>query len=214
MPGPGTREKRPPRRRLAPPARRALIEEAATRVFAEVGYEAATMQAIAEAAGVVASVIYDHFGSKQELYVELIEQHGRALIAGTIRVPSSSDLGGELRRRIEDYFRMIEEDPFVWRLLLRDPPGNPEIAAIHARVHASAAQGIAGVLAGGRAADEGMEAGSAASIEAILVGEMIKSSLRGLAEWWWQHRDVEREVLVETATSVLWEGLSRAGPKL
>jgi AcrR family transcriptional regulator len=192
------------RRRLTPAARRALIEEAATRVFAERGYGAATMQEIATTAGVVASVLYDHYPSKRELYIALLQQHGQALIEGTTAAPRSPDLRGELRQRVEDYFRAIEEDPFVWRMLLRDPPDDPEIAAAHAQVHAEASRAIVSGLAGGEAA---RRISSAEATRTVLVAEMIKSSLNGLAIWWGLHREVSRETVIETATSLLWDGL-------
>jgi AcrR family transcriptional regulator len=196
------------RRRLDPSARRALIDEAATKVFAERGYEAATMQEIARAAGVVASVIYDYYPSKQELYVKLLEQHGRALIDKTIHVPGGSGLRIELQGRIDEFLRAIEEEPFVWRLMFRDPPGDAEVGAAHARVQANASGAIAAVLAT-RAPDEQSGSGELSAAATAAVAEMIKSSLGGLAVWWWEHREVSREELVLTATTLLWAGLSR-----
>jgi AcrR family transcriptional regulator len=198
------------RRRLTPSARRALIEQAATRVFAERGYGAATMQEIARTAGVVASVLYDHYPSKRELYIALLEQHGKALIEGTTGVPRSPDLRGELRQRIEDFFRAIEMNPFVWRMLLRDPPDDPRIAAAHARVHSEAAQAIVSALAAGGAK---RQTHSTEATQTVLVAEMVKSSLNGLAVWWRQHREVSRDVVIETAITLLWDGLSGAGER-
>jgi AcrR family transcriptional regulator len=184
-----------------------LIDEAATEIFAERGYEAATMQEIARAAGVVASVIYDHYPSKRKLYVELLEQHGRTLVEKTIRAPSEADFRGELRAQIDDFFRTIEEDPFVWRMLFRDPPGDADTAAAHARVQARATEAIASVL---ESAPAGARAGGTSeSGSATMVAEMVKSSLNGLAAWWWEHREIPREELVATATALLWDGLSQ-----
>ena len=58
--------------RLTPRAEltRAAIVEAALRLFREVGYEAATMRAIAQAAGVSTGNAYYYFGSKDELIQE------------------------------------------------------------------------------------------------------------------------------------------------
>jgi AcrR family transcriptional regulator len=198
------------RRRLDPAARRALIEKAATKVFAERGYEAATMQEIAGAAGVVASVIYDYYHSKQELYVELLEQHGRALIGETIRVPADSDLRTELRYRIDDFLRAIEDDPFVWRLMFRDPPGDGEVGAVHARVQSNASEAIAAVLAAEASGDRPRDDLSE-SVATAVVAEMIKSSLDGLAAWWWEHREIARADLASIATALLWDGLARFG---
>lgn len=202
MPGEGAR------RRLLPSARRALIDEAATKVFAESGYEAATMQEIAREAGVVASVIYDHYPSKRELYVELLERHGRALIERTIRTPASSDLRAELGRQIDDFFRAIEADPFVWRMLFRDPPSDAVIANAHARFQGMATEALTAVLETGAAAVR-LGAGAPESTATVMVAEMAKSSLNGLAAWWWEHRETPRPELVSTATALLWDGLAR-----
>ena len=196
------------RRRLDPSARRALIDKAATKVFAERGYEAATMQEIAHAAGVVASVIYDYYPSKQELYVELLEQHGRALIDKTIHVPEGSAPRTELQDRIDEFLRAIEEAPFVWRLMFRDPPGDAEVGAAHARVQANASGAIAAVLTT-RAPGVRSGSGEQGTAATAVVAEMIKSSLGGLAVWWWEHREIGREELTSIATTLLWDGLGR-----
>lgn len=194
------------RQRLEPAARRALIETAATRVFAERGFEAATMQEIAGAAGVVASVIYDYYQSKQELYVALFERHGQALIEETISTSVDSDSLAGLRSRIDGFLRAIEGDPFMWRLMFRDPPGNVEVGAVHTRVQTEASQAIAAVLA---TDGSGRLGGDSESVATAVVAEMIKSSLNGLAAWWWDHQEVDRADLTSIATALLWEGLAR-----
>ncbi|HEV7770324.1 MAG TPA: TetR family transcriptional regulator [Solirubrobacterales bacterium] len=203
-----TTPKQKSRRRLTPEARRALIDEAATEVFAQRGYEAATMQEIAAAAGVVASVVYLHYRSKEELYLELLERHSRALRERTIRSPRSSDIRGEFRRQIDDFFSALESNSFFWRTMFRDPPLDPKIAAAHARVHAKAGAAITQVLEGG--ADKKRRDGSAVnSSTTSMVAEMARTGLNGLACWWWDHREVERAAVVDTATALLWDGLGK-----
>lgn len=166
------------------------------------------MQEIARAAGVVASVIYDYYPSKQKLYVELLEQHGQALIEKTIRLPKGSALRAELHDRIDDFLRAIEEDPFVWRLMFRDPPGDAEVGAAHTRVQANASGAIAAVLATGAPGIRSRRDEPEAAATAV-VAEMIKSSLNGLAIWWWEHRETGREELASIATTLLWDGLAQ-----
>jgi AcrR family transcriptional regulator len=193
------------RRRLAPTARRALIDQAATRVFAERGYEAATMQEIARAAGVVASVLYDHYPSKRDLYIALLKSHGEALMQRTIRAPSGSDGRSELRGQIADFFGAVEAEPFIWRMLLRNPFGDAEIAAAHTRVQERATAEIAAVLVAHGEVERGNPEDRSA-----MVAEMVKSSLNGLANWWWEHPEARRVDVIDVATTVIWDGLSRA----
>jgi AcrR family transcriptional regulator len=203
-----SRSKQAVRRRLTPEARRALIDQAATEIFAQRGYEAATLQEIAGAAGVVASVIYLHYHSKEELYLELLERHSQALRERTIRAPRGSDVRSALRQQIDDFFSAIEEDTFLWRTMFRDPPSEPGIAAAHARLQAKAGQAIASVLKGG-ALGERQDTGTVNPRAARMVAEMAKAGLNGLASWWWINREVERAAVVDTATALLWDGLSQ-----
>lgn len=184
------------RRRLTPSARRALIDGAASKVFAERGYEAATTQEIAVEAGVVASVLYDHYPSKRALYISLLERHGRALMKQTIRLPAGTDHRAELRRQIDDYLRAIEEEPFLLRMLFLDQPRDPAIVEVHEDIQARATEGIATAL--------GREISRA---HRVLIAEMVKASLTGLARWWSTHGELPRGELAAVATSLLWNGL-------
>jgi len=53
---------------------RALLVDAALRVFGERGYEEATVEDIAAAAGYSKGAYYFHFASKEEIFLELLEQ--------------------------------------------------------------------------------------------------------------------------------------------
>ena len=63
------------RRRLPVAERRALIVEAAGRLFGERGYDRTRLDELAAAAGVTKPILYRHFGSKQALYLALLERH-------------------------------------------------------------------------------------------------------------------------------------------
>jgi AcrR family transcriptional regulator len=52
---------------------RALILDAAVRLFAEEGYHAATLRDIARLAGIRAASVYHHYPNKQSLLVEIME---------------------------------------------------------------------------------------------------------------------------------------------
>jgi len=58
--------------RLPAAARRAQLLDVARKVFGRDGYRGASMEDIAEAAGVTKPVLYQHFPSKHALYASLL----------------------------------------------------------------------------------------------------------------------------------------------
>jgi AcrR family transcriptional regulator len=77
---------------------RAAIVEAALQLFGENGYEAATMRAIAQRAGVSTGNAYYYFGSKEELIQEFYLRNYAEHVAASRRVlDSQGDLAPRLR---------------------------------------------------------------------------------------------------------------------
>ncbi|GAS88982.1 TetR/AcrR family transcriptional regulator [Mycolicibacterium brisbanense] len=89
--GPG----RPPAAKAAETRERIL--HAAREVFSELGYDAATFQAIAIRADLTRPAINHYFGSKSVLYREVVEQTNASVIAaGIAKANESSTLLGRL----------------------------------------------------------------------------------------------------------------------
>lgn len=195
----------PTRRRLPAAQRRERILGAAAEVFAERGYADAGMVEIAARAGVVASVIYDHFGSKRELAVTLLEQHGAAIVERTITEVDADGPRELVRTSIDLFFRFVEEDPFIWRFLFRDPPTDPEIAAVHRRIHDLAAEGIAAMVRR-TVPERDLFGGIPFERATLMIAKASQQSTQGLAQWWFENREVPREEVVEVAFRVLWDG--------
>src|SRR4051812_38386290 len=68
------------RKRLTAAERRVLIENAAVEVFAERGYQRASMEEIAKRSGISVPVLYDHFSNKLDLYKRLLERTRNELL--------------------------------------------------------------------------------------------------------------------------------------
>ena len=69
--------------------REPLILGVAGQVFADDGYEHASMDRIAELAGVSKPMLYAYFGSKEGLYVAYIERNGHELLERLVAVDRS-----------------------------------------------------------------------------------------------------------------------------
>jgi AcrR family transcriptional regulator len=73
-----------PLEKLTPERRRELtrnaLVDAAAEVFARRGFQAASLDEIAEAAGFTRGAIYSNFGGKDDLMLAVVEQHSQSLI--------------------------------------------------------------------------------------------------------------------------------------
>ena len=103
---------RQPKRRLSAEARRERITEAAMKVFVEKGYESASFGEIARAADITRPVVYDHFRSKKELYLWLLErERDRAIEYVTAHLKTDGSAEARVRRTIDAFFGYAQEIP-------------------------------------------------------------------------------------------------------
>ncbi len=78
------------------------ILSAARQVFAEKGYKGATVREIARLAGVAVGGLYPYFGSKEQLYLEALEE-GMRLYKEGIRELEREEPAVAIRRYIENH---------------------------------------------------------------------------------------------------------------
>jgi AcrR family transcriptional regulator len=198
------------RRRLSKDERRTRILDAAAQVFADRGYEAATLDEIAEAAGISKPVIYDHFPSKKELHISLIESHGNALLEFMAeRVGQAPTPAAQLAAGLGGLLEFVERDPYSWRLIFQEPSAaDPEILAAHQEGQRRTTEAIAGFTAATPIVERpGDPVSREVTVE--LVAQMIKMAGHGVVVWWYEHRDVSRDQLLQVMMNVLWLGLQR-----
>jgi AcrR family transcriptional regulator len=196
------------RRRIPAGERRVRILDAAVEVFAEHGYTAAKMQDIATRAGVVPSVLYDHFGSKRELHITLLELHAAQLRERSLRRLEGATVEEMVRASISNYFAFVEEDPFIWRVLHQDAPADPDIAAVYREIADRGTARIADLIRFG-AGDVTELNGITIDEAAWILARATQSATDGVARWWYENRDAPRERVVELVVMLLWQGFDR-----
>jgi AcrR family transcriptional regulator len=177
------------------------------RVFAERGYADASMTEIARAGGISPAVIYDHFDSKQDLHEALLEEQTDALLTYVGSTLADSGLEPERRMRagVNAFFEFVESHPSAWRLIFRDPPADPAIAAVHARIHERATQSMAVFLDAATPDFRRDDSSRERTLE--MFAQMLKMSLNGMAGWWYEHPSTAREEVVERVLDFCWRGL-------
>ncbi len=199
-----------PRTRMSAAQRRETIELAATEVFAERGYQGASIDEIARRSGVSAPIVYDHFDSKQDLYKCLLERHF-AELRGVWRtnLPGKEPQEQRIARAFDAWFHYVQTHPFAWRMLFRETTGDPAIGAIHAQVAAASRAAIAPMVFGEPGAENIALAAPDDAFE--MVWEVLRGVLQGLALWWYEHQHIPRAQVVSTAMNALWMGFERVG---
>jgi AcrR family transcriptional regulator len=109
------------RRRMPRAERERTMLEAAGVAFATHGFHAASMDAIAQDAGISKPMLYNYFGSKQGLYVAYVERSGRMLIECMRNAASPDAPAGErLRAGILAFLTYAEEHGSGWAVLHRE----------------------------------------------------------------------------------------------
>jgi len=133
-----------PARRLTADQRRAQLLTVALDLFGARGYQATTMDDIAEAAGVTKPLVYQHFSSKRALYVELVEGATRQLLDAIAAATARADgPRGQVELGFSAYFHMVISGESAFRLLYRREDARvAEIAEAVDRVETAIAEAI------------------------------------------------------------------------
>jgi len=191
--------------RLPRQARRRQLLAAAQAVFVAQGYHAAAMDDIAERAGVSKPVLYQHFPSKLELYLALLDLHTESLV-GRVREALASTTDNRLRvaASVAAYFDFVDGDGpdegafrLVFETDLRNDP------AVRQRVERMT-KGCADAIAETIARDTGSHAAEAQLLSIGLTGLMEVS-----ARWWLTSPDrIPKDRAVELLMGLAWRGIS------
>jgi AcrR family transcriptional regulator len=187
------------RRRLPTEQRRALIVEAAGRLFGEHGYDATRLDAIAAAAGVTKPILYRHFDDKQSLYLALLERHRDDLGSFAAAIPAYGTPAERARAVLEVWFAYVEAHSYAWKLLFRDTGGGPEIQAFRLEVHARARAVLVDMI-------RTLSEAPIPARELEPLAELMSMGMASLVLWWIDNPTVPRPAIIDAMTRV-WAGL-------
>jgi AcrR family transcriptional regulator len=187
--------------------RRAMILEAARSAFADAGYHETSLYAVAERAGVSKALLYEHFSSKRELYVAMLEMHVHELV-GRIRGAVGGAEPGEPRMRagVEAFFAFVEERRGAWRIMFRNA-GDPDVALRLDRLRDEVAAAIVQLMSE-EAERRGLDFPKLPQF-VEMIAQQIVGAMQSLADWWDLHRKVPKEEVIQAAMDFAWIGQER-----
>ncbi len=116
------------KRRMRGPERRAQLLAVARRVFGRSGFHGVSMDDVAKEAGVTKPILYDHFNSKEELYVALLDADASSL-EERVRSALQARTGNRerIQRSFQAYFDFVDEHAGGFRLFMQETMGGEEM---------------------------------------------------------------------------------------
>ncbi len=122
-------KEKPKRRRIGADARHKQLIDIAEGVFIREGYDRASMEQIADEAGVTRTLVYQHFSAKKDLYMAVIER----VIPEFIRrvVPPEEERPKHpwiLLAGFRQFLTLLQDEGSTIKLLMGERPHDPWIA--------------------------------------------------------------------------------------
>jgi AcrR family transcriptional regulator len=172
------------------------ITVAAAAVFAEKGFDAATIDDIVRRADISKPALYRVYESKSHLYSALIEDHARetSQVSLAALAEAKGTIVDRLPAMIHAWFSHVRRQPDLFRILHRDPPVDAVVREACRRIKALQVGNDVGLLQKFAPTLPGEE------IEPL--GEVLRSSLVALAQWWLDHPEVSQDVPVAAMVRV------------
>ncbi|ANY06470.1 TetR/AcrR family transcriptional regulator [Pseudonocardia sp. HH130630-07] len=161
---------------------------------------------VAVEAGVTKPVIYRHFGDRGALIDAMADRATNLLVERLVPlVYVEGPPVARIRSAMDEFLRFLDGTPNVSLLFRRRLPGQNDEAVDAGRE--LVAQALTGVI-GGYADALGLEEPAFVKVWS----QSLVGAAQATAEWWLTTREVERDVVVEHLTTLVWiqiEGVAR-----
>ncbi|MCZ4496253.1 MAG: TetR-family transcriptional regulator [Thermoleophilia bacterium] len=191
---------------MAASERREQLLDVGRTVFAEKGFGTATVEEIAQRAGVTKPIVYEHFGGKEGLYAVIVDREMRELLS----VITSAIEHGKSRERVaqaaDAFLSYIERAPDGFRVLLRDTP----------------------LVTGGGTTWGSLIGDISDRVDALLMTELSQRGfdrqlaplysraviglIANVGQWWLETGAPSRPEVVRSIVNIVWNGLAGLEP--
>ena len=188
--------------RLPRDERRAQLLVAALEVFTAAGYHSAAMDEIADRANVSKPVLYQHFPSKLELYLAVLDLHIDSLVFAIQKaIASNRENSSRVAATVEAYFGFIDSEGEAFRLLFEsDMNLEPQVRERLNRMTYDCAAAVSAVIS----IDTGLGKEESMMLAVGIIGT-VQTTARH-----WLDRDgkIDRQRAPELVMNLIWRGIS------
>ncbi|MEU4401432.1 TetR/AcrR family transcriptional regulator [Micromonospora orduensis] len=193
-------------KRLPRAVREQQMLDAAVKVFSRRGFHAASMDEIAEDAGISKPMVYAYLGTKEELFVACLHREGTRMMQA-IAGAAAPDLPADERlwRGLRAFFGFVGAHRDGWAVLYRQARGEQPFAGELAAMRARLVEVVAGMLDHALRA-EGREI---TAIDLEVVAYALVGATESLADWLADHPDADPEKTATRMMNVAWLGAAQ-----
>jgi AcrR family transcriptional regulator len=190
------------RGRLPRDERRAQLLAAALEIFTAAGYHQAAMDEIADRAKVSKPVLYQHFPSKLDLYLAVLDLHIDSLVFDIQKaIASTNDNADRVQATVDAYFSFINDEGEAFRLLFEsDMSVEPQVRERLNRMTYDCAAALSAVIS--------LDTGLSKEASMMLAVGLIGTTQTAARHWLERDGKINREIAGELVSNLIWRGIS------
>jgi len=177
--------------------------DAAVEIFSRRGFHGASVDEIAEKAGISKPMVYAYLGTKEELFIACLNREGARLMEELVAATVGDGLTPDerLRRGLRAFFGFVASNRDGWIVLYQQARGQERFAGVLAQMRAGMVEIVSGMLA---------RATEAAGVDddVAMAGYAVVGAAEALADWVVEHPDDDPDPLATRLANVIWLGVA------
>jgi AcrR family transcriptional regulator len=187
-------------RRLPASERRSQLIEVGRTVFAKNGYEATSVEQIAERAKVSKPIVYEHFGGKEGLYAVIVDREMDYVVRRIVEAISSGSPRERVERASLAFLSYVKDHPDGFAVLSQDSPITSSRGTMSSLLN-DMAERVGDVFVAALK-EAGYDAKAAPIYAHALVGMVTF-----VGKWWTEERKPAVEEVAKHISALAWMGL-------
>lgn len=181
--------------------RRQQLLDVACSLFAEKGFDGASIEEIAHRAGVSKPVVYEHFGGKEGIYAVVVDREMQNLLDLVVSALSAGHPRELLEQAAVALLEYIDNSTDGFRILVRDSPVASTSGTFSSLLNdiASQVEHIFGLQFSAKGYDPKL---------APLYSQALVGMVALTGQWWLEVRKPKKEEVAAHLVNLAWNGLS------
>lgn len=181
--------------------RREQLIEVARRIFASNGFEATSMEEIAQAAHVSKPVVYEHFGGKEAIYAVVVDREVQRLVSSITDALLSSTSPRQMAEQAAlALLDFIETNSDGFRIMVRDAPST-QTSGTYWSVIGDVAVKVQAIVA------KQFKAAGYDPQWAPMYAQMLVGMVSQVGQWWLDVRKPDKYEVAAHLANLAWLGM-------